>query len=278
MTVSVLICFFLVIFIFILFFVMSTVHSPQTRLETFVSRVERASMNDFLRFQGSIPKRFHQTWKTKILPEKYVALVAETKRLHPDYEHILWDDDAMNAFVRNVFPEFWKVFQSYDVHMKRVDAARYLWLHEYGGIYLDLDSVALRPMGPLLQDRSLLFGYAEKNKRKHNAIPNAFMAASPRHPFLRWIIQQLPKTKDLDIVHATGPNFLTHCLRTWGLDTTDCVVPMPILFTHSWHEDAPSEDLDTLRELFPQSYTTTFWAHTWFHKQANHDKMHTTTG
>lgn len=266
MTLAVLGCFFLIMFIFIVFFVLMTRDSPQTRLETFVSGIDRSTMKDFLRFQGSIPKHFHQTWKTKIVPQRYALLLAETKRLHPEYEHTLWDDDAMNAFVRDSFPDFLPVFQSYDVHMKRVDAARYLWLYEFGGIYLDLDSVALRPLDDLLIGKSLLFGYAEKNQRKNNAIPNAFMAASPRHPFLKWVIRQLPKTKDLDIVHATGPNFLTHCLRMWRLDTNDCVVPMPVLFTHSWHEKTPSEDLDTLRELFPYSYATTFWDHSWFHK------------
>ena len=124
-------------------------------------------------------------------------------------------------------------YDGYDIHIKRVDAVRYFYLYHFGGVYLDLDQLCLRELEltPLLPGTAT-FGYIDRGincsrgeciRSNNEAVPNAFMAAPPRHPFFAYLIKQLPETRDRlfrghKLSHpnaATGPSFLTRALVDW---------------------------------------------------------------
>jgi len=258
--------FFLIFFLCMAFLVVQIGYSHQNCLEaSVVFDADMGPTRSPLSSGSTIPHHIHQTWKEREIPPQYQHLVQEIKKLHPTYIYTLWTDEDNLDFVRAHFPWFLPTYMSYEKHIKRADAARYLWLYVHGGVYMDLDSVTLRPLDTLLEGRDMLFGYAESKKNKNNAIPNAFMAIAPRHPFMAWVLKQLPKTKHLDVVYATGPNFLTHCLRQWKLDRYPYVLDMPVLFTHPWHKkiSIDQHNLEQLRKDYPQSHVTTFWTHSW---------------
>ena len=76
-------------------------------------------------------------------------------------------------------------------------------------------------------------------------VPNAFMAAPPRHPFFAHVIRQLPKARSR-LFHgrnashpnaATGPTFLSTSLMHWARHEKGAGVnirPNPVIYNHPW--------------------------------------------
>ena len=84
----------------------------------------------------------------------------ECKMLNPCWEFRLWTDGDNLDLVKMSFPELLPTYEGYDVNIKRIDAARYMMLYKYGGVYMDMDLACLR-------------GFNESTFRK----PNTFYAA-----------------------------------------------------------------------------------------------------
>ncbi len=53
------------------------------------------------------------------------------------------------------YPWFLKVYMAYPLSIHRADAARYLILHSFGGIYADLDVESLDSMDELIKKKGL---------------------------------------------------------------------------------------------------------------------------
>jgi hypothetical protein len=60
-----------------------------------------------------------------------------TKTHHPGWEVRYWDDRSVLALIRRDFPWFLGTYRSYRQAVQRSDAARWLILYEYGGVYID---------------------------------------------------------------------------------------------------------------------------------------------
>ena len=54
--------------------------------------------------------------------------------------------------IQEHYPWFWGTFQSYDMEVKKADAARVFILHRHGGLYLDLDVQCYRAVDSMLLD------------------------------------------------------------------------------------------------------------------------------
>jgi len=117
--------------------------------------------------------------------------------LHPDWEHKLWTEDNATAWVRQHYPEkrypfddtpeVYQAYIKYRQTIQRTNVLRYLLLHHYGGVYLDMDITCRVNLDPLLQVPFL-------TPVAHPAgINNAFILARPKHPFLTKLIEQVPK-------------------------------------------------------------------------------------
>lgn len=81
---------------------------------------------------GSIPKKLHQTWKTKELPIKFGRWSRYCKELHPEsdgWTYKLWDDQDNLEFVKEHFPWFLDTFERLPYAMSKVDAIRYMVLY-----------------------------------------------------------------------------------------------------------------------------------------------------
>lgn len=94
-----------------------------------------------------IPKKLHQIWLGSELPSIYKPLIKQLKALHPDWEYRLWTEDDVHLMK---FPNKSLFLESQNYGQKS-DILRYEILHRYGGIYLDLDFVAIKPMDNLLK-------------------------------------------------------------------------------------------------------------------------------
>lgn len=129
-----------------------------------------------------IPHIIHQTWKTTTLPPQYVAAAESWRRMHPGWTYHLWTDEMLDAFVRERYPDVWPLWRSYPDQIQRVDTARYMLLHHFGGIYSDLDIECLRSMEPLCAHDVVLPRTAPVG------VSNDLMLAVPGHPLFAMLI------------------------------------------------------------------------------------------
>ena len=158
-----------------------------------------------------------------------------------------------------------------------------LWV--YGGVYMDLDFTCLRSLDAVdgfLPAGTVTLGYQFENRNDREAVANAFMAAPPRHPFIREVLNALPyaqkKTRRTHPTEATGVTFLTKAVRSWYAQRREGlqVLPIPLIYTSAWNARHPpcgsgvaqsprllDHELDSCARRLNRSAVTTFWTHSW---------------
>ncbi|CAD6888607.1 unnamed protein product [Tilletia laevis] len=156
-----------------------------------------------------IPRIIHQTWKDNTLPAKWQGLKDECRKMHPDYEYMLWTDADSRTFIQKNYEWFLPIFDAYPYPIQRADAIRYFVLHYYGGIYMDLDIGCLRRFDPLLRFEIIL------PKTIPVGVSNDLMLAKKGHPFMDLVIHNLVAfnhqylTNYPTVMFSTGPMFLS---------------------------------------------------------------------
>ncbi|CUA69060.1 Inositol phosphoceramide mannosyltransferase 3 [Rhizoctonia solani] len=156
-----------------------------------------------------IPRIIHQTWKTDTLPERWQGVSKTCRDMMPDYEYMLWTDQAADDFIAEHYSWFLPTFRAYTYPIQRADAIRYFVLHHYGGVYLDLDVGCNRRLDPLLTYPVVL------PKTIPVGVSNDLMFAAKGHPFMAQTIHAL-MTFDINylinyptVMFSTGPMFLS---------------------------------------------------------------------
>ena len=114
--------------------------------------------------------------------------------------------------VKNRFSHLEELFLKYS-KLERSDAARYLILHEFGGIYSDMDNEFVRPIDAAVEwgIASLFahFPYIRQWPSLRLHLECTLMMSVPRHPFLRLLIDSLNASRSAENVwFRTGPEFL----------------------------------------------------------------------
>jgi inositol phosphorylceramide mannosyltransferase catalytic subunit len=116
---------------------------------------------------------------------------------------MFFDDENIESFLEQHFPEYRNVFHSFRVPIQRYDFFRYLAIYHYGGFYLDLDVFLARDLTPLLTSECV-FPFEELTEIKYFwrqfgmdwQIGNYAFGATPGHPFLAAIIENCLRAKD----------------------------------------------------------------------------------
>jgi mannosyltransferase OCH1-like enzyme len=100
-------------------------------------------------------------------------------------------------------------YLSYPYPIQRVDALRYMLVHHYGGIYIDLDLFTYKPLTPLLTYPAVAC------RTSPTGISNDILVATPNHPFFSLVLKRLEWynrnliVQYLTIMYTTGPLFLS---------------------------------------------------------------------
>jgi len=168
--------------------------------------------------QARIPQSIWQTYKTPQLPKRAQECQQSwTKQSGVQYHFS--DDLQMTQFMRREMPtRVFKVFQSLPLGVMKADFWRYCVIFVEGGIYADIDSIALEPISKwnLLPEHKLLV-----------ALENDVhfcqwtFAAVPGHPVLKAVIDLVVREceKGIDLsdehfVHRhTGPGIWTRAIH-----------------------------------------------------------------
>ena len=169
-------------------------------------------------FALKIPKVIHQMWNDnpETIPVEMKRWKNDCISLNDDYLFKLYFDDDLIAVIREYYPEFLGLYASLNgVYQK--DMARIVIIYHFGGIYMDLDFYCHSPFrcfNRILQEQkgdeddidtknilvvsqeSQLHAHVLRNKTRV-VIQNFFMC-TPKHPFLRWLLEDRLESYDRD--------------------------------------------------------------------------------
>lgn len=142
----------------------------------------------------TIPKIIHQLWiGDKPRPDIFMETWRE-KHINMGYEYILWNEEEFEK--RNFKSSLQdKIDQMEEINGK-ADILRWEILYEYGGIFIDADSVCLHPIDELINDKAF-FCYENEHARGAGWSDEYGLALSHSHPTLSTGTMAFPKHHDL---------------------------------------------------------------------------------
>ncbi|KAL6796466.1 glycosyltransferase family 32 protein [Trichoderma sp. SZMC 28012] len=229
------------------------------------------------------------------------------------WEWVLWTDEDNLQLVKDYFPWLEDTFLSLPGNIYRADLARNLYMYMFGGIYADLDTECLRPTFDALRSNNIslpgkseneftnessmshvaMFGRMGSDQTFDHHLPNAWMAASVRHPFfllpLEFAKAEIQKSKRIlhqlwydypSAEQLTGPIALAKNIRRYQIcgDTLDSIILLPdgLIYPFNWNEGQEIRSIcsaekdsfnessckETLGVGVKGSISITYWSHT----------------
>lgn len=183
-----------------------------------------------------IPKIIHQTWKDPDIPEKWRCWQQSWKIYHPDWGYRLWTHEDIDQFVWRHYKSLYGQFKRLPKQIMRLDMFRPLLMMLHGGLYVDLDFEALKPLDPLLDGRRCVIGkepyeHALQLYRTDWVPGSAFMASVPGHAFWGHYLECIldGNRNAMNPIFATGPAMLKHAIDTYPEDGEEITVLEPDL-------------------------------------------------
>jgi mannosyltransferase OCH1-like enzyme len=82
---------------------------------------------------AAIPKLFHQSWSSTELPAKFKKWAETCRRMHPDWEWVLWTDDDNRELVETFVPGMKEAYEGLRGPIFRADVVRNAYLFLFGG-------------------------------------------------------------------------------------------------------------------------------------------------
>ena len=212
----------------------------------------------------NIPKIIHQTWKTTELPDNFKKWSKTIKDLYPSWEYKLWTDEDNRNFIKDNYPWYLYIYDSYDKNIKRVDAVRYFYLYHYGGMYIDLDFEALKSIDKIIQNKQIILGKLN-NTNCNDCLPNAIMISVPKHPFWLYCIYLMSKRFNFARPeYDTGPILLKNAYDSYTKKNDIFIAPSEYFYPIDWtKKNWKKNNLKNPHISFPNSYFITYWTHTW---------------
>jgi mannosyltransferase OCH1-like enzyme len=186
---------------------------------------------------NTIPKIIIQTWKTKIIPNKYKNDINSIKKFNSDFQFLFFSDEDIDFFINKNYPQYYDTYNKLPIKIQKIDFFRYIAIYHYGGFYLDLDMTGFYPLKDILK-YDCVFPIEQKiSKTKCNMkrfknfcdknvniiLGQYAFGAKPNNKFIKTLIDEIDKNIDLYIdkynkdgqtleyVYAsTGPDFVTN--------------------------------------------------------------------
>ncbi len=103
----------------------------------------------------SFPKIIHQIWiqGENNIPDKFLNNIKQIKKLHETWEYYLWDEIKILELIHNDKELINKYYKFTYLHQK-VDFAKIIILHKYGGIFIDIDAYTNKKLDDLFNKYS----------------------------------------------------------------------------------------------------------------------------
>lgn len=149
-----------------------------------------------------IPYRLLMTYKDlSLIPSK---VYSNLQQYAPEYTLQLYDDATGLAFLEQYFhPIVRQTFLRTKKGAHKADLLRYCLIYIFGGVYMDIKTVLIRPLRELVHDprRSdvtlylILDNDEPRSWFKYPGVYNGILASVPRNPFFLQLIYNFIETK-----------------------------------------------------------------------------------
>lgn len=156
-----------------------------------------------------IPRIIHQIYMQgwEAIPAPLQANIAALRGRNPDWEYRFYDETSGRRFIADRLPEYLAAYDRIDPAYlaARSDFLRYCVCYVNGGFYLDLKSVAQRPLDEVLHpDDELVLSQWTSLQGQPSPHPelrhiagseyvNFFIACSRENPLLRSVLEQVTR-------------------------------------------------------------------------------------
>ena len=195
-----------------------------------------------------IPKLIHQIWiGPKKQPDMWIKSWSEDYiNKFKDFEYILWNDKNIKKIL-NKYPVSKILFEMEREYCGKADILRYLILYEYGGIYIDADSVWInnKNLNELIEktnETGVFAGYEPGSKK----LANGVFGCTKNNNLLLKLIKNLEdyikygnairprQYKRKRNIHGcsklTGPTFFSNCIKQYKIT----MFPSKYFYPISW--------------------------------------------
>jgi len=211
----------------------------------------------------TIPKIIHQIWFGD-QSQRPVDEMDSWKHLNPGWEIKLWtEEEVKREFGRlknqRQYRRLAKLYER--LHPKvpvlqprhylcgRSDIVRYEILYRFGGIFVDADAEALRPLDDFFCHNDSFCVYENENYRP-GLLANGYLGATPGNRLMKALIHRIKKIKDITADEPwklTGPTLLTDTVRQ--LDYKDITI-YPSYYFIPQHYSGESYQGDDTRHIY----------------------------
>lgn len=185
------------------------------------------------------------------MPDEFVATGQTWLDQNPGWEMRLWTDDNMprlrNQAIYDAAPQ---IVESRLVGRMRSNIARLEILHRFGGVYIDTDFIAIKPIPQRYLDAP--FFLARENETFVN---NGIIGSDKGHRFLNKLINSIPESvatqpgKPSNV--TTGPHLITRLLPKSGIT----IIPTEEVYPYGWRDAVAHHDIVT-----SESWAHHLWA------------------
>lgn len=174
-----------------------------------------------------IPKVINYCWfGGNKFPADLKKCIDSWKKYCPNYEIKEWNENNFNINCCKYVQQAYKAKKWAFVS----DYARFWILYRYGGVYLDTDVELIKPLDEIIDKGPYMGGepyynYSSTNLKKYNVAPGLGMAAEPRMPFYKKVLdlynKQLFYDSNGNINRETVVTKVTRLLNKEGFKGTD---------------------------------------------------------
>lgn len=199
-----------------------------------------------------IPRVQHRFWTGGEMPQRFREWIADWRKLHPHWRHVLWEEDHAAGLLRDHYPQIFACWRQARNAAQKSDCLRHAVLHRQGGVFLDVDFRPLRRIDELLAG-------CEAFAVQHNQ--TGVCAATPLgavagHPLTQRIVEAFPGRWNPADQLATGPRLVDACVRGHN----DCrILEARLFFPRTFLERAELNDT----ERYAGAYAVHHFAGSW---------------
>ena len=221
--------------------------------------LQDGDMSQKVNLSSGFPLLLHQIFinftssRVGTIPARWRSFNSQCRTKNSEFHHVMWDTERVEDFIRKEFPWLWDTYRSYPYDVQRTDAARYLIMYRYGGIYIDMDMRCKEPLTGLLRRMAhrnpvpqCVFGPADPQ----GILSSSFIVCKPQSQVFRAVVRHL-RTFNLyygppylTVFAASGAVFLTLCQHLYAISSDVYQLSMAeatefIAFTASgrtWHQ------------------------------------------
>jgi mannosyltransferase OCH1-like enzyme len=181
-----------------------------------------------------VPASIHLVWVGSPLPDRYLVGPQSLAMLNPEHTVHLWVDhtphnikEEQNIRIHHIQQEVWMnedLMAECTNYAMKSDILRLEIVYRYGGIYVDVDAVALRSFGPAFSRSFLCFRpanwtssdqiFSQIQPKKHKigsaGIENNIFGFPAKSNFLKYALSALRENfwTQSSTLYRTGPVFL----------------------------------------------------------------------